>query len=582
MSPPPALEVSMKIRNLDVQNFRSLRETAVHLGDCTSLIGRNNTGKSNILHSIRLLLEGGKADVKETDFWDKGKPIQIRATLDGVTACLPLSEERHRSKIESFVSADRLTIAKFFGANDQDPGKIYLINPRSGKPELPTGIDAALKQILPEPIMIESLADPSDEVGMKSTTAVGKIFGKVMEAIDARTKPELERAFETANTLLNVTERGDARVDQIREIESDITRYVQMNFPDCRALVKIDLPTLEKVLAGVRIDLDDGRIDPFYMKGQGLQRVLYLGLLRTLADRVRGGNEAGLSRPFILLVEEAELFLHPTAQGQMRAALETIGTAQQVAFSTHSPVMVSPKSLGDIVLVKKNPNSKETVIPRHEDIPEADQRLLLEVTNLERGSRLFFADRVMLVEGRSDACLAEAIARRLEIRGFDPERHAFVEMGGKSRMPRFKKLLESVGQEVTVLVDLDFLWDGAGSVLENDPGLAQLCNRVERLAVDGDPELENPTTDQLKRKKKLAKFRCLKTDAQLLGLRESVIGALRTRGIFVLREGEIEEYVGLSESSKGRYLEAALNIKDGSLGINFQDELAGILSAFVG
>jgi len=237
----------MKIRNLEIQNFRSLKKTDVQLTDCTTLIGRNNTGKSNILHAIRLLLEGGKSDVKETDFWEGGVAIQIRATLDGVATYLPLSADKHRSKIESYVSGDRLKIAKFYGSADEDPGKIYLINPKSDKPELPTGIDAALKQILPEPIMVESLADATEEAGMKSTMAVGKIFAKVVDAIGEQAKPELDKAFEVANSLLNVTDRGDARVGQIRDIEADITKYIQQNFSDCKALVEVSLPTLETI-----------------------------------------------------------------------------------------------------------------------------------------------------------------------------------------------------------------------------------------------------------------------------------------------------------------------------------------------
>ena len=572
----------MKIRKLKVLNFRSLKEVDISLGGCTTLIGRNNTGKSNILHAVRLLLEGGKGDVKETDFWDRGLPVEIRATLDGVAAYLPLSADKHRTKIESYVSDDRLTIAKFYGSKDQEPGKTYLVHPTSGEPGLPTGIDAALKQILPEPIMIESLADTSEEAAMKSTTAVGKIFDRVMDAIGARAKPDLDSAFKSANSLLNVTEEGDARVDEIRAIESDVTKYIQVNFPDCKALVRIGLPTLQDILKGVSIDLDDGRVTPFFLKGQGLQRALYLSLFRTLADRVRGAGAQGVSRPFILLIEEAELFLHPTAQSQMRAALETIGAAQQALFSTHSPVMVSPKSLHDVILVKKDPESKQTVIPEPKDLPEADERLFLDITNLERGSRLFFADRVMLVEGRSDSCLCAAIIDRLAVPGYDPERFAFVEMGGKGRLPRFQDVLKSMGQEVCVLADLDFLWDGAGAVLGGDEALSRLCQRVETTVVHANPELENPTTDQLKRQKKLAKFECLRRDNELLQLKGTLIERLGRRQIFVLAEGEIEGYVGLSESAKGRYLDAALEIGAGRREPLYQDELRGIFSAFVG
>jgi hypothetical protein len=170
----------------------------------------------------------------------------------------------------------------------------------------------------------------------------------------------------------------------------------------------------------------------------------------------------------------------------------------------------------------------------------------------------------------------------LNIPDFDPERHAFVEMGGKARLPKFQGHLQCIGQEVWVLADLDFLWDGAGSVLGGDPEPVQLCERAERLIVDANPELENPTTDQLKRQKKLAKFHCLRTDRELMRLKEALITKLRGRRIFVLKEGEMEEYVGLSESSKSKYLDAALEIVQGTRDIRFQDELAEVFASFVG
>src|SRR6516162_4965130 len=86
---------------------------------------------------------------------------------------------------------------------------------------------------------------------------------------------------------------------------------------------------------------EGGHVDPYYRRGQGLQRSLYLSLLRALAARTRGEGEK-IRKPFILLFEEAEAFLHPEGQGKMRLALEAISAQAQVVFTTHSPLMVAP------------------------------------------------------------------------------------------------------------------------------------------------------------------------------------------------------------------------------------------------
>lgn len=571
----------MKIKSLQVKNFRSLRDVEVRLADCTTLIGRNNNGKSNIMRAIRVLLEGGRSDVKETDYWDKESQIEISATLEQVTEYLPLSADRHRKKIENFIADDCLKIKKFYGSPDKDAGKIYLVSPESGEPTLPTGIDAGIKQILPEPIIVESLADATDEAGMKSSSAMGKILARALDAIGTETRPVLDKAFADVNSLLNISEGGDNRIPEIRDIEESITSYIQENFRDCRAVVKIAMPTIEEIFGGLSIDLDDGRQTPFYSKGQGLQRALYLSLLRALADKVREKGPGKVSRPFILMVEEAEIFLHPTAQFQMLRALKTISTSQQVVFSTHAPAMVSPESLDDVILVRKDPASKETRVPPTIKISKEDQKFLLEVTNLERGARFFFADRVMLVEGRSDACLADAVARRLPIQGYEPDKHAFVEMGGKSNLPRFQEYLQSRGQETWVMVDLDFLLDGAGKVLKGDPDLAKLNEKTEKLVAATNTALAQPATSELKKEKKRAMLQELKANGGLRQLKDAVLLKLRAKRIFVLSEGEIEHYVGLSESSKGKYLKAALDIMDGSRPIRSVDELRGILDSFI-
>lgn len=571
----------MKIRNLQVKNFRSLKDTEIPLTDCTTLIGRNNNGKSNIMRAIRVLLEGGRSDLKDTDYWERGAPIEISATLEGATKYLPLSDERHRKKIESYIIDDCLRIKKFYGCADKDAGKLYLIDPESNEPTLPTGIDAGIKQILPEIIFVESLADATDEAGTKSSSAMGKILARVLDAIGTEAEPVLTEAFARVNSLLNISNGKDERIAEIRDIETSITSHIQRNFRDCKAVVRVNMPTLQDIFGGLSIDLDDGRQTPFYQKGQGLQRALYLSLLRTLAERVRDKASGKISRPFILMVEEAELFLHPTAQNQMLTALRAISEDGQVVFSTHAPAMVSPRSLDDVILVRKDPISKETRIPSAGGISDEDEKFLLEVTNLERGAKFFFADRVMLVEGKSDACLADAVARHLKIQGYEPDRHAFVEMGGKSNLPRFQEYLQSKGQDTWVLVDLDFLLDDAGKALKSDPDLSKLIEEVEKLVVKTNETWAQPTTAQTKKQKKLAMISELKTNVELKPLKDKILAKLRNKRIFVLRDGDIEGYVGLTESSKGKYIQAALEIVKGSKPIQSAEELKDILDSFV-
>ncbi|RLC54953.1 MAG: ATP-dependent endonuclease, partial [Candidatus Cloacimonadota bacterium] len=49
----------MKIENIIIHNFRSIKDTSFDLNDYNLLIGENNTGKSTILTALRTFYEEG-------------------------------------------------------------------------------------------------------------------------------------------------------------------------------------------------------------------------------------------------------------------------------------------------------------------------------------------------------------------------------------------------------------------------------------------------------------------------------------------------------------------------------------------
>jgi putative ATP-dependent endonuclease of OLD family len=46
----------MRISSLHIENFRSIKNLNIQLGETTVLIGPNNAGKTAILDAVRLLL----------------------------------------------------------------------------------------------------------------------------------------------------------------------------------------------------------------------------------------------------------------------------------------------------------------------------------------------------------------------------------------------------------------------------------------------------------------------------------------------------------------------------------------------
>ena len=126
-----------------------------------------------------------------------------------------------------------------------------------------------------------------------------------------------------------------------------------------------------------------------------MQRTLYLSLLRALAVRMRQAGEAVLARPFVLLFEEPEAFLHPEGQTKMRNALDAIATQHQVIMATHSPVIVTPDCIPRTVRMerRREPEHPRPVSRRFGPINAEEltvpQRQLLSLFAIQRSSPEF-------------------------------------------------------------------------------------------------------------------------------------------------------------------------------------------------
>ncbi|MCU8105983.1 ATP-binding protein [Shewanella sp. SM101] len=75
--------MSHKISNVVIKNFKSVIDAEFKLSSFTPLVGYNNAGKSNCLSAIQWLLK--KSSLPEKDFFDATQPIEVIATIEGVT-----------------------------------------------------------------------------------------------------------------------------------------------------------------------------------------------------------------------------------------------------------------------------------------------------------------------------------------------------------------------------------------------------------------------------------------------------------------------------------------------------------------
>lgn len=580
----------MNIDYLHVQGLRSIEDLEIPLHDMTIFIGRNNAGKSNLLKALHLLLEASAKNVSPQDFHQHGDEqtvvdeIVLKARVSGVSPYLSLCADRHRPRIEACIEdGDSILIRRKLTLVDKKVkiGKIEIWQPDNNAFGSPTGIDAGLKAFLPEVIFIEAFKDPGAEAQAKSTATLGKLIKQIVEQISSQIESDIQNALQQASQRLNVTinEDGvisDSRPDELRRIETRLQRYLRNVFENVDTRIRFDLPDVSDLLAKGTVELREHRgpwTAPAF-KGGGLQRTLYLALLQTLADELRVSAEQEVTRPFILLFEEPEAFLHPSLQRVMGDTLAQISRTNQVVVATHSPLLVTPRRLEQIVILRQDPkaNHPATVgtYPQPGKFNDPDNKRLVDLLKFSASAEFLFADYILVTEGTSDRTLLGAcwdILREELCADREPVSLAIVDAGSKDAVPVWIEYLQAMGLPAKGLVDLDFLWNGAGRCLKEHQGLNTFTQRFWEQMEQNDLCTRENGKCKLNAKNKAPVFRVI--NSHLRQHSDPVRTALKdTFNIWVLENGEIEPYFGLSYKSKGKYAQASRKIRKNEIEID--------------
>jgi putative ATP-dependent endonuclease of OLD family len=132
----------MKLSRIRIKNFRSISETTLdRVAGFNVLIGRNNSGKSNILSCIEMSMKflrinhvaGAKPPISRIDFYarDTTKPIEILvefttsiAERDAIVGSIITSQPEFRTLIEGIDLAP--TLAFHIKTSQGDPHILYI------------------------------------------------------------------------------------------------------------------------------------------------------------------------------------------------------------------------------------------------------------------------------------------------------------------------------------------------------------------------------------------------------------------------------------------------------------------------
>ena len=333
------------------------------------------------------------------------------------------------------------------------------------------GLKSVAKGIFGDIYFIPAVKDATDDFSSKEASAFGKLYSGIIESMSVNnpdwkdTKAKLSSLFSTLNRLNNDGENNAHRPEELVNFEKTLS--AELNAWGAEIDVEVIPPNIDDVFrANTQVWINDGVRTDIRRKGHGLQRALTFALIKVISDNLKAERvkaaapeqiatrTASASTYFIL--EEPELYLHPQAQRALFDSLASLSESKnQVIMCTHASALIDVERYKSICIVKKDSEVIGTQVCQcTDDIFTGDKKKDFNLSywiNPDR-SELFFAKRVLLVEGPTDKTLIPLLAKQLGVFRFD---HTLVDCGSKDNIPLYCQLLNKFKIPYIAIYDKD-------------------------------------------------------------------------------------------------------------------------------
>ncbi|MCF6410673.1 ATP-dependent nuclease [Pseudalkalibacillus salsuginis] len=456
----------MKLSEIVIENFRGIGDpVSIKIDDIIVLIGNNNVGKTTILSAYEAFATSSYKLTKKDFYQEKEKNTPI---ITGIFENVTPNEVAQKWIYDDELGYKNCIKVQYRwkvpgGMREKysyDPEKNEFTKNGTG------GFDSILTSKIPTPLKISPLDNP--------TELESNILSILTEAI----KSNIKKDDSKINDLL----------DQIEELGKTVKAEIEDDIVQSTKKIADDLAKIFPDLDYVELDVKSGKIEPEKLinsgsfirigrkpsdsddeshhvplshHGTGLQRTFLWSALKMLADtgwHKIGRNALDSNKSKILLIEEPEAFLHPSAIREAREALYAIAELEnwQVMTTTHSPMFIDlTKDHTTIIRIEKDDNTNRTVktFSTEEVGFTPDDKENLKMMNYCNPyiNEFFFAKQNLLVEGETEYSVVRSLIKNKKI---DSTLH-ILNCLGKGNIVTVSKILNHFSVPYSILHDSD-------------------------------------------------------------------------------------------------------------------------------
>lgn len=395
----------MKLSNLIIKNFRNFEQVDIELGNKSVIFGMNDVGKTNLLYSLRYILERKirSQGFFESDYHERKieNPIEITLQIDLSDRETDKDSQNIISKIGKVRSSNNLDTFYFQVKGDYDDSEMM------GIPTLFWGDDYDNLEPIPQKGDFSEIDKIFNIIYVDPTIELDTVFSKHKKKL-LNQKDFSDGDIDIYNNIKEITVDMNHKIssmEMIKSFQKVLTdEYHQLK----REQITIEFQS-EMAITGVFSDLTpyikkNGDNNLYPTSGDGRKKILAYSLLNHVT------KEYDSDKIPIFLIEEPENNLHRSMQIALSKQLFDQSIYKYFLLSTHSSELLYEMDKAVLVRIY----SKDKIICKSHMYNISPKFTSIKKELNESLTKALFAEKVLLIEGPSEKVLFEKILSEVE------------------------------------------------------------------------------------------------------------------------------------------------------------------------